>query len=158
MKQHLTEINGRPLLFVELPKNTVKVGIDGRYLWYYHQDIDDVCGNIIIPQGNWQLYGSPFSLSEKQVKELVEEIKPCHFKDYTANWYTYDNGLQSWQSFLENEKVFDKNPFSDPCSHNSNCQNYCQGSCWNSIDYTYEEFEEVEKRVFKNALLLIDKL
>lgn len=85
MKQHLTEINGRRALIVDLPEGVTisKIDYDAdlntTFLTLSMSGTDFAC--YPLTKHNWQLYGSPFSLLEEQAKEVVEKM-PWGYENY----------------------------------------------------------------------------
>jgi len=165
MKQHLTEIDGRRLLVLGLPEQSkfIQLVEDGSSFLCGLKD-GDIWHTQIIPQGNWQLYGSPFSLSEEQAKEFV---KMGSYQNTFWNYIKNDNhksnqmptALESWQSFLESEKVFKENPFGEKPNHASGLiDNYPTGHpLMDKVIERAKLWQEAEQRVFRNAVLLMEE-
>lgn len=98
-----------------------------------------------ILSGKWTYIEEAFSPT---IDLVLKKVVPVNiFGSVYFEGRKYKDRLDAWRNgYLPSLKVYNENPIGpDPCTHDRNCYESCQGSCWPE-DMDFADWEEAELR------------
>lgn len=102
----LTTINGKTILFVEVPKEAkdLEIDDDGLHLYELYPNSDMTLGVIELEGADWKLLCLSTEMTDEKAKEIMPLEEGAHYFDYVLfrGLQNYvDTALESFQSLVQ---------------------------------------------------------